>query len=112
MIIPSGKKIGESTLGEVYLDNQGTFLCVGHSLESLIEAIVTNGRGYIEFKKDDWMNIPYSENPKKDRINPKIFCYRNLQTNKFPGFIEDLRKGHPAYSKLYYENLELPDREL
>jgi hypothetical protein len=107
MVIPAGKKIGKSNLGDIYLDQKGMFYCKELSLLELIEAMVTNGRGYIEAEGNNWMEILYSENPKKEELNPEIFCYKNLEMNKFPNFLENLREGHPDYSKIYFEEIEL-----
>ncbi|MBU2616513.1 MAG: hypothetical protein KKB79_00855 [Nanoarchaeota archaeon] len=72
----------------------------------MIEAVVTRGRGFLD---DEYhLKIPYAENPHKSQINPEGYCFRRLEEDKFPDFMEDLKEGHPAYSKLYHGVINLP----
>lgn len=106
-IIPAEKLIGRNSFfGNIYKDKEGTFSIVERNIQEIIEAVVTRGRGYEE---KEGLYVPFSENNSlKEKINPSVFCYRNLQIDKFPGFINDLSKGHPEYSKLYFNIIELP----
>jgi hypothetical protein len=79
MIIPAGKKVGDSAFGKIYEDKEGAFWCLELSLINLIEASVSRGRGYIETSEKS-----------------------QSQLDKFPGFMKDLREGHPCYSKAYH----------
>ena len=82
VIIPAGKKVGRlSKFGDVYEDRKGLFLVMKRTLAEVIEANVTNGRGY----------------------------YTNSERDKFPGWEEDVREGHPSYSKFYVKILNPPD---
>jgi len=110
MIIPSGKEIGKSSFGKIYQDKGGTFWIQEKNLQETIEAVVTRGRGYIDPKKMRQFNIPYAEHPKKEKIKPEIWCYRLLEHDKFMEFAEELREGHPEYSKIYFETINLPPK--
>ena len=107
-IIPAGIKVGDSSFGKVYQDRKGnSFFMIPRSFKEIIEARVTNGRGYVTNKDKDYLNIPYSENPHKDKINPEIFCFRRMDISKYFGWNEDVKNGHPAYRKLIHNVISL-----
>lgn len=104
-IVPAGKLIGKGSFGKIYEDQKGNFWIKEKTIQEIIEANVTKGRGYVNL--DNPFKIPYAENPLKDKINPKIFCFVNLQKDKFPGFMQNMKEGHPTYSKLYHNTIFL-----
>jgi hypothetical protein len=101
-IRPLGKQIGDSSLGEVYKDFKGIFWFMPLSLLEVIEARVTNGRGYIEIPAKSILNIPYAENPTKNELIPNTFCFMRMDYSKFPNWEEDLKEGHPDYCCFYH----------
>lgn len=107
---PVGRKIGESLIGEMYEDSQGTFFIKPRNLGEVLEARVTNGRGYIT--KKNFLDTPYAENPYKDRIDPSVFCLKRMNKNKFPDWKRDLEEGHPAYQKIYCSLISLDKYKL
>jgi hypothetical protein len=105
MIHPLGKLAGDSSLGKVYQNSKGVFWVVSRLLSDIIEARVTNGRGYIDIENP--LNAPYAENSHKKDIDPRKFCYKRLENSKFLGWEEDLAEGHPDYSCLYHQVIHL-----
>ena len=104
-IIPIGKKVGNSSLGPIYQNFKGLFFLIPRSLLEIIEARVTNGRGYVSSERN--LEIPYAENPLKKNINPEIFCYARMDISKFFGWNEDVREGHPDDSCGYHQVISL-----
>jgi len=97
MIIPSDEKIGKCHLGDAYKDEEGAFVLCERSLLEIIEATVTNGRGYEpqnkSFQSNDEVRLKLSLLPER--------C-------EFPTWQEDVEEGHPEYSKLYYVVHSMP----
>jgi len=108
-IIPAGVKVAESSLGDAYKDRKGNvFFMIPRSIEEIIEASVTNGRGYMNPEDLSRLEIPYAENPTKKHIRPETFCFRRMELSKFMGWREDLRNGHPPYGQLIHAVISLP----
>jgi hypothetical protein len=81
-IIPAGKKNRESFFGDIYEDNEGfLFVIIPKDIQQVIEANVTNGRGY---------------DRKHDR------------SDKYLSWMQDVIEGHPDYSKLYVREVPEP----
>lgn len=104
-IRPLGKQVGDSSIGKVYQNSKGVFFMCSHLLSEVIEARVTNGRGYID--TEDTFKAPYAENSHRENINPELFCYRRLEDSKFLTWKEDLEEGHPDYNCLYHQAISL-----
>jgi hypothetical protein len=65
-IIPAGeKKKGQLMFSEVYEDEEGLFWIVERTLAEIIEANVTNGRGFIP-KEYDPFKTPFAEHKIQD----------------------------------------------
>ena len=107
MIIPFGNIISDDFYEKICEREGKNYLLQERNLIQTIEATVTRGRGYIEVHKNNIMQIPFSENPMKDKIDPEIWCARLLECDKYPNFMEDLREGHPEYSEIKYEVINL-----
>jgi len=103
-IILAEEKLGTSGFGDVYKDNRGLFFIVERTIQEIVEANVTNGRGYIP---RSFFDVPFAESPLKEKINPEIYCYRRLRLDKFPSWKQDVKEGHPEYSKLYHKTISL-----
>ncbi|MDP3986860.1 MAG: hypothetical protein Q8P81_01395 [Nanoarchaeota archaeon] len=83
-IIPSGRNVGTSSMGDIYEDSHGSFFVDERTMAEVIEATVTNGIGF--FRPGEYGRS-------------RISCY----SPKFPSFREDLAEGHPSYSKLCHQ---------
>ncbi len=94
-------KTNNDFFGTFYEDKNGIFWIEERKIQERIEAMVTNGRGYIQL--NNMLQTPYAENPFRDKADPSIFCYRRLEKDKFPTWKKDLDEGHPEYSKTYFD---------
>jgi hypothetical protein len=104
-IIPAGKCEGEMLDAPLRSDPHGLFYVIPKTIAELIEASVTNGRGYINLASI--FSAPYAENPMADKIDPEEFCVKRLHHDKFPNWREDLEEGHPEYSKVYIDIIKI-----